>query len=371
MSIYSTPLHVGYFLALVMFCLFWYRGYREERLSDKLLGFVMLLLALQMQDYTFGFSGINFLWEEMNGFPRGVSLLFGPAIYFYLRAQTNRNFHLRKRHFLHLLPWLFFFIIHLYFFLQGKYTVQWWQASVVYKYLGYFSILVNWLSYGYYFYQSITLYQKYREWASGQFSDQDTISLRWFRNFIYLMLGGVLFMQGMFVLDWIFQWDFSEDWWWNLGLVVITFYVGIQGYAQAQPAYINFSKGIYPEEENVNPILQSGGVDWKEKIETLMQSQKPYLNPNLNLRELAILLNTNSSTLSAFINQLFDKNFNDFINGYRVQEFIERINKPENFNFTVLAIGLDCGFNSKATFNRAVRKIAGKSPNELRLKSKV
>lgn len=369
MSIYSTPLHVGYFLALVMCCLFVYRGYREERLSDKLLGFVMLLLALQMQDYTFGFSGINFLWEEMNGFPRGVSLLFGPAIYFYLRAQINRRFHLKKKHLLHLLPWLFFFLIHLFFFLQGKYTVQWWQASEANKYLGYLNYLANWMSYGYYFYQSITLYHHYRDWAGEQFSDQDIISFRWFRNFIYLMLGGVLFMQIMFVLDWIFEWDFSEDWWWNLGLVVITFYVGIQGYAQAQPANINFSK-VDPVKEKLHPTMQSSGVDWREKIETLMQSQKPYLNPNLNLRELSILLNTNSTTLSGVINQCFGKNFNDFINGYRVQEFEERINRQENLNFTILAIGLDCGFNSKATFNRAVRKISGKSPNELRLKSK-
>ena len=65
-----------------MWGVFLVRGYREGRLSDTLLGWLMFILAMELQDYTFGFAGINILWDELNGFPRGVSFLFGPVVYF-------------------------------------------------------------------------------------------------------------------------------------------------------------------------------------------------------------------------------------------------------------------------------------------------
>ncbi len=52
------------------------------------------------------------------------------------------------------------------------------------------------------------------------------------------------------------------------------------------------------------------------------------------------------------------------MNEYRVNEFIERIQLPENKHLTLLGIAFDAGFNSKATFNRAFKKFTGKSPKE-------
>ena len=95
MSFYTTPLQFGYFFSLLIWLLLLIRGYREQRLSDRMLGWIMFILAMELQDYTFGFAGINFLWSELNGFPRSVSLLFGPMVYFYFLAQTNRSFQLK------------------------------------------------------------------------------------------------------------------------------------------------------------------------------------------------------------------------------------------------------------------------------------
>jgi hypothetical protein len=41
---------------------------------------------MEIQDYTFGFAGINILWEKFDGFPRYFSLAFAQTIYFYLKA---------------------------------------------------------------------------------------------------------------------------------------------------------------------------------------------------------------------------------------------------------------------------------------------
>lgn len=372
MSLYTTPLQFGYILALAMAILLWVRGWREERLSDTMLGWVMFLLSQEIQDYTFGFAGINFLWNEMNGFPRGVALLFGPAVYFYLKSQVNRQFKFAKQHLIHLIPWATFFIFGLTVFVQGKYAIQTYQESSLNHYVGYlhFAIMVS--SFAYYYYQSIVLYKSYRKWAVSQFSDVEVISFTWFRNLIYFMIAGLVFKVTMNVIDYVYDLPFYQDWWWNLGTVIIIFYVGIWGYSQPQPTQINFvKKEELPTEEfpsetegDTQPIFTDEHELLKRKIQEAMMEQRAYLDANLTLNELAKHLKTNSSALSSIINQHFGKNFNDFVNEYRVEAFKENVTKVGNQNYTLLAVALDCGFNSKATFNRAFKKFTGTSPRE-------
>lgn len=72
----------------------------------------------------------------------------------------------------------------------------------------------------------------------------------------------------------------------------------------------------------------------------------------------------NTSILSKAINQGFGKNFNDFVNEYRISEVKDRLGKSDLDRMTLLGIALDSGFNSKATFNRAFKKYTGMTPNQ-------
>jgi AraC-like DNA-binding protein len=369
MSIYTTPLQFGYFLALAMAVLFWTRGYSEERLSDKMLGWVMILLAMEIQDYTFGFAGINFLWDQMNGFPRGTALLFGPSIYFYLRAQTNREFKLKKAHLLHLLPWFVPFLLNLIIFLNGPNAVQNWQSSKYYDLFNYFTSFLLWSSYIYYFSKSLILYKEYRQWTRNQYSDQEIISFKWFRNMLYFMIFGIAFKEFMNIIDRVYNLDFYQDWWWNLAMVGIIFYVGIWGYAQVQPNKIFFNNEDGPNDIKGKAMQTEDLQSWKHKIESLMKIQKPFLEPHLNLKMLSKKMRTNPSILSAAINQNFGKNFNDFINEYRVNEFLSISKNPEFAHYTLLALALESGFNSKSTFNRAFKKITGQTPKQINSES--
>ena len=98
-----------------------------------------------------------------------------------------------------------------------------------------------------------------------------------------------------------------------------------------------------------------------------MLQDKLYLEPELSLSDLAVKLKTNTSVLSAAINSNFGKNFNDFVNEYRVEEFKKQIKLPENQHYTLLAVAFDCGFNSKATFNRAFKKFTGQAPKAMKI----
>ena len=95
-----------------------------------------------------------------------------------------------------------------------------------------------------------------------------------------------------------------------------------------------------------------------------MTTETPYLEPELSLADLARRLHTNPVVLSQVINVGTGKNFNDFVNGYRVEAFKKAVRDPANKHLSLLGVALDCGFNSKATFNRAFKKFTGVSPKE-------
>ncbi|GAB4413357.1 MAG: hypothetical protein OHK0039_20250 [Bacteroidia bacterium] len=365
MSIYTTPLQFGYFLALLYAVLLWVRGWREERLSDSLLGWVMLLLGQQIQDYTFGFAGINVLWEEMNGFPRSTNLLLGPAFYFYLRSQLNDTFRLQRSHALHLLPLALFFVTDLAIFVQGPATVAALDLApwaYPYEVLGW---LVKSLSLGYYFWQAYRLYRDYRHWMSREFSDTETLSFGWYRNFIVVMVSGLAFKELMLLADLVFDWDFYQDWWWNLGFVAIICYVSVSGYAQPQPRRLIFDPPKTPLPTRTAEVATAAvpeQVACRQRLESYMQTQRPSLDPLLTLSDLARQAGLPASLVSATLNQTLGMHFNDYVNSYRIRTFQALALRPDQQHLTLLALAFDSGFNSKATFNRAFRKHTGTTP---------
>lgn len=373
MTLYTTPLQIGYFFSLLMWLVFLTRGVREHRLSDKLLGWLMLLLALELQDYTFGFAGINILWDELNGFPRGVQLLFGPVVYFYFLSQINRDFKLQKHHFWHFAPYLLAFAYEFSAFIQGQEAVEALYSSSHFKILSYLHKAFIILSFFYYFSKCMGIYKSYRLWSLDQFSNTELISFKWFRNFIYAMIFWLLFKELMNILDLIFTLDFYQDWWWNLALVVVALYIGLAGYEQKQPAKINFQlegeeiqerliKTSNKQQEIRTIEIKRGHV--VQRLKEVMKEERLFLQSDLSLGDLANHLQVNTAQLSAAINQEFEQNFNDFVNGFRVEEFLRQYEEDKNNVYTLLAIALNSGFNSKATFNRAFKKIKGRSPKE-------
>ena len=370
MSLYTTPLQIGYFFSLLMWIIFLLRGYREQRLSDKLLGWIMFILAMELQDYTFGFAGINVLWNELNGFPRGVSILFGPIVYLYFLAQVNRSFKLRPKDLWHFVPYLIYFTYEISAFVQGPEAVLQRQDSDYNLVVGYVFRIILWASYIYYFSKCLVIYKRYRAWSIHQFSNTELINFNWFRDFIYVMIFWLLFREVMNISDAFLDLEFYQDWWWNLALVAVALYIGIAGVAQRQPAKIYFDIDQPGLKQPVNELPSDKKVDEEseksaiaKKLSTLMENDRLFLQPDLNLHELSQHLQANSTQVSAAINKVFKQNFNDYINSLRIEEFI-RLYQQNGEKYTLLSLAFESGFNSKATFNRAFKKIKGSSPKD-------
>ena len=106
-------------------------------------------------------------------------------------------------------------------------------------------------------------------------------------------------------------------------------------------------------------------LEYKEKLTDIMLFEKPYLNPELKLDDLAQMLGISRHHASQVINQHFDKGFFDFVNEYRIQEakrILTEENNVEDLNIIELLYAV--GFNNKASFYKAFKKFVGTSPKD-------
>jgi AraC-like DNA-binding protein len=99
-----------------------------------------------------------------------------------------------------------------------------------------------------------------------------------------------------------------------------------------------------------------------------METSKPYLDNDLTILDLSAKTGIARHHLTQVLNENYKRNFFIFINEYRIKEVIERFNDPKFNNYTILAIALDAGFNSKATFNSFFKSQTGLTPSEYREK---
>jgi YesN/AraC family two-component response regulator len=100
------------------------------------------------------------------------------------------------------------------------------------------------------------------------------------------------------------------------------------------------------------------------QLDDFMKKQQPWLEPELTLSSLATQIKLNTSQLSYLINNGFEKNFNDYVNQYRVDAVKQKMKTTEFQHLSLLGIAFESGFNSKATFNRAFKKLTGLAPSE-------
>lgn len=101
-----------------------------------------------------------------------------------------------------------------------------------------------------------------------------------------------------------------------------------------------------------------------EKLELLMEQEEAFRHPELSVNKLADMLETKPHVLSKLLNEHYGQNFRDFINGFRVEQFIRQASEGKLENLTFLGLAHEVGFNSKSTFNLAFKKFTGRNPRD-------
>ncbi len=102
------------------------------------------------------------------------------------------------------------------------------------------------------------------------------------------------------------------------------------------------------------------------EIKTLIQTEKLFKNPHLSLSFLSEKLQLNESYISQLFSENSLENFSEFTNKLRVKD-VKKSLKDNSFScYTIVAIGLEAGFNSKSAFYAAFKKEVGTTPTMYR-----
>lgn len=380
---WSSLLLPFFIQGLVFTGLLLWRGFREERLPDKLLAVLILIFTLRVTNWMLGFAN----WYDAHDwhstfmfyFPFNHWFLIGPLTYFYFRSLTNRDFHFKKQDIWHFVPAMLDIIIMIYVFTNDVIINHWLRSKPFPYHYGtqgnlrmegipvvdqimIFGAIISLLIY---FFITIKLYRRYRNYYINEyFSDTARVSFTWVRNFLYGVITAIAIWFIFFIINNVADTplNYKQDWYSYFAWGIIIYYLSISGY-YTRPE-VSWQLHFEPEVTGTAKPEEPVESELKQRLLYAMQGQKYYLQPELTLHDLAAELNLSPGTLSRTINVGFDKNFNDFINEFRVDAVKQKLLDPDFAHLSLLGIAFECGFNSKATFNRAFRKHTGVSPSE-------
>ena len=393
------------------------RNARQASLPDGLLGLLLLLNVLPVAQWMLGYAG---WYDSHDGYstfmfyvPWQPWLAWGPVFYLYFRSLTNQEFALR-RHWLHLLPGLTLVGLHAG---AALYDLGWRRAlhgqalpfhfgtkGVAANFLDFLKTPADWLGYTLmlgYGLATLRLFRRYRRYLDDNFSDTERLRFRGLRDLLVIALLGLLLWLGFEVLSYALgPLDYGDYWYAYLANGALIYCLSVVGlranYAAVVPLRFEpegaFGKvgtprapalvasallvpapgPVHPpaphEAPPAGPLVPALSPElrpWREKLLQLMAEQQPWLEPELTLAELAQRLRTNTSLLSHVINTGCGQNFNDFVNRYRVAEAERKLQDPRLAHYSLVGIALESGFNSKSTFNRVFKKLAGRTPGEV------
>ncbi len=182
-----------------------------------------------------------------------------------------------------------------------------------------------------------------------------------------LWLGAGLALDALLFAAEVLEWPtpVSSD----LGgaVVLVGFVYGLAFYAMRlplsyQPLQLP-APASTPSESLLSPAERT---QFLQKLTDSMAQAQMYRNGALTLEQLAQHLALTPHELSQLINQSFQMNLQEFLNGYRVAALQQALREPGNANSTVLDLALGAGFNSKSSLNRVFKAHTGMTPTQFR-----
>jgi YesN/AraC family two-component response regulator len=139
---------------------------------------------------------------------------------------------------------------------------------------------------------------------------------------------------------------------------------------------ININPQIQQQTPQINQIEETyknmGTMNYREynlllRFMQLLKDEKIHLKSDINIQDVAVLLDTNKYALSKIINTYFHKSFPSLVNEYRIKEAINLLSNIEQASvYTLEAIGEQSGFRSRQVFYMVFKRATGVTPNDFR-----
>ncbi|MEJ2618366.1 MAG: helix-turn-helix domain-containing protein [Ignavibacteriaceae bacterium] len=293
----------------------------------------------------------KFLWISNQ-----LVFLIAPLVYFYILSLLDNKFSHKIEDIVHLLPFIlstiYVIIISLTAVRLGK------HPGVII--LGICCLVQN----IYYIVIIHRLLQKYGLNFKTFFTYVEDLRLSWAR---YIMIIYIAFWFIYFYIFFLGNMLHLIDWCpYYVSLFSLSTFIILNGIV-----YIALKKlDIFKNPQKYQKSTLKGTVknESLKKLEKIMEQEKLYLDPSLNLIMLAKKISIAPCHLSRIINESFNKSFNSFVNYYRVKESTKYLIQNSREKMNILEIAYTSGFNSKSSFNNAFKKHMGLTPTEYRYK---
>lgn len=338
--------------------------------ANRLMAAWLFMICIEMI-----FALINSNVIEMYSFPF-ISFTYGPLLYLYVKYMTNPERKFNWFELLHFIPFISFFTV----------SVIFRSEPLVRDLRGFFrpdKLMALRIVYSVTFFLSITLYstlsfieiRRHQENLKNLVSfTSQRITLNWLKilSFSFYLVFIILFiLGGLNMIGNIIPFD---PYFVIFGFIAL-FSAVYSFYGIKQPVIFGevFQQDKNIERKETEKYSRSGLKDTQAekylgKLLSYMETNKPFLDGDLTIHDLSTRTGIARHHITQVLNEKHKRNFFTFINEYRVKEVMERFSDPKFNNYTILAIAMDAGFNSKTTFNSFFKSQTGQTPSEYRVK---
>ncbi len=316
---------------------------------------------------------------------RPIPFLIWPILYFYIKTMTDPSLKIRKKDIIHIVPFILYVLFLFPFFLSDTSNkLQSVYSSTPFHY--FLAVILQTMLLLVYITLSYRLLYKHQQYIKNMFSNIENIKLNWLK---YLMITFVIIWVTAF-FNFISGLEYKGEFIVVPVLLCLTIYA-IGFYSLRQPDIFRdiYNSTLYTKNipELSSPASLNGSYTekslqknhqakykysnltlqeltaYKEQLITYLENEKPYLDNDIKLLDIAKSLGLPTYHLSQVINTQLNRNFYDLINSYRIEKAKLRLGNPEEQDLTILAIAYEVGFNSKSAFNTAFKKNTNITPS--------
>lgn len=156
------------------------------------------------------------------------------------------------------------------------------------------------------------------------------------------------------------QWDYMI----SISMSIAIYTIGYFVYKEPQIFDGEFFAELFLPIENKNDSFEDNLInEFYNNLVNYIEREKPFKDNELRLANLADQVGYSTHLLSKIINKKSGKNFNSFINDYRLLE-AEKLLLTDNKIHNIKTIYFDVGFNNKVTFYKVFKEKHNCTPTE-------
>lgn len=354
----------GFFLSWV---LYFHRSGQPP--ANRVLAAIICLFSVSLTYYVAYWTGYVNLIHQAFGVILLFPLLYGPLFLFYFQRLSGRNF--RPLDSLHFLPFMLVLLWYapIYFGLGTTFLGQ-AITDVIYSRTAMLARVIVLNLHVLLYVAWLFVYLRRQQQASLS-DDAFTLSkIRWMRQSAICFTGFALAFLSYYVLVHTIDFDVMYDYAISASMTIFIYTVGYLGYQQPELLRA-FQDSTKQQEKYARSGLDAAQAErLQQRLIVLMENEKPYLDHQLKMDDLARAMDTSRHHLSQIINAQLGMTFSDFVNRYRVDATQRMLTDPGKQEEKIIAIAYDAGFNTKASFYNAFNKLAGTSPTEYRRRNR-